>query len=185
MFDTSTPDYSLTAVVERNISAGRLSPTARNMSFGDTLRQYREANGLTWRVTFAELGLPVDYEGGMTDPRVHIIASTAFYRGCNVAGDDEFGVSVAWVDLDEWIDIEPGDYDALDIPRCLDDIDALSYWLRTAPGMYGHRYAVAFLDANGIRSVLGFKSRKRAVKLFRTWNAAYQAWLEECGDLED
>lgn len=177
---TPVHEHEQATVVEQNIRAGRLSPAARGMSFGDVLRQYHDANSLTWRQTFTELGLPVDYDDCMTDTRVELIVRAA-YVDDNYTGSDMFGYCVAWIDLDDWLSVEPSDYTTLDIPRCLDG-DALGYWLRTAPGMRGHRYALAYWGRYGERLVTGFKSRKRMMEAFRRHEGDWLAWLEDNRD---
>ena len=120
---------------------------------------------------------------GMHDTRVDIIVRAAFDGG-DTTGDDDYGVSVAWVDL-----ADIGDYGAImrdfadDLPTgCMVD-DAfgmsLAAYLATLHDMAGRRYALAYWDANGCRSVVGYSTRADMMAAFRVLEADYLAWLDD------
>lgn len=119
---------------------------------------------------------------GMHDTRVDILTRAAFHGFGDTTGEDDFGYSVAWVDL---LDIGTfGDLTreyAADMPTISEDDmgESLAAYLATWRDMSGCRYALTFWDANGSRSAIGYSSREDMMHAYREHEAAYLAWLDE------
>lgn len=112
----------------------------------------------------------------MHDERVNIMVANAFNGMGDVTGEDDFGVSVAWLDLDDYVEA----YGSKDVPDgCDDDSDALSEWLKTWRDVNGSRYVLAYIDANGSRSAIGYDSRADVMAAFREHESAYLNWLDQ------
>jgi len=128
----------------------------------------------TWHEVTAETLARWDVETvtprGMHDERVDMIVENAFNGMGDSAGDDEFGASCAWIDLGDHLE----DYRHT-VPVGV-DYWALGAYLTTAPGMSGERYALAYIDANGCRSVVGYSSRADMMTAFRDFENAVAEW---------
>lgn len=110
----------------------------------------------------------------MHDERVNIMVANAFNGMGDSTGEDDFGVSVAWLDLDDYVEA----YGSPDVPEgCGDDPDTLSEWLKTWRDVNGARYVLAYIDANGSRSAIGFNSRAELLKVYREYENDYLTWL--------
>lgn len=110
----------------------------------------------------------------MHDARINVIIANAFNGLGDATGDDDFGYSVAWIDLDDYVD----DFGIPGVPaECVGDCFALSDWLKTWPDINGSRYALAFIDAHGYRSAVGYDSEADMRAAFDEHAAAYMAWL--------
>ena len=169
------------ALIRKAIDEGKLAPAAIEMSLADILEQYSGANGLTLTEAFDELGIPQpDYYGGMHDHRVEIIVRNAFNGLGDSFGSDEFGRSVAWIDLADHIEIEPTDYSVLGLPQAI-DYSVIGDWLSTWRDIDEHRWVLAYWDANGSRSAIGYTSREDMMHAYRELEAEYLAWDDEAG----
>ncbi len=120
---------------------------------------------------------------GMTDERVNVIVYNAFNGFGDIVGEDDFGYSVAWIDLDDYVEL----YDAklLDnLPDGVDknDTDSLSAWLKTWRDINGERWVLAYLDADGTRSAVGYSSHSDMMKAFKEHEATYTKWLTTNSD---
>ena len=97
----------------------------------------------------------------MHDEEIDLIVFNAFNGLGDTTGSDEFGISVAWLDL--------ADY--LEDPECRRDSDELTMLLMAY--MSEHRYVLAFIDANGVRSALAFDSFEDMMREFRQYEEEY------------
>ncbi len=168
-------------LIRKAIDEGKLAPAALDMSFADILEQYQGANALSLTDAFDELGIPQpDYYGGMHDHRVEIIVRNAFNGMGDSFGDDEFGRSVAWIDLADHIELEPTDYSVLGLPQAI-SYDIIGEWLMTWRDCAEERWVLAYLDADGSRSAVGYTSRESMMKAYRELESEYLAWLDETG----
>lgn len=168
-------------LIRKAIDKGKLAPAAIEMSLADILEQYSSANALTLAEAFDELGIPQpDYYGGMHDHRVEIIVRNAFNGLGDSFGSDEFGRSVAWIDLADHIELEPTDYSALGLPQAI-DYSVIGDWLSTWRDIDEHRWVLAYLDADGSRSAVGYDSRESMMKAYRDLESEYLKWLDESG----
>ncbi len=112
---------------------------------------------------------------GMHDERVNVIVTNAFNGFGDSTGEDDFGYSVAWIDLDDFVECDG----FTDVPtECRNDSDALGAWLRTWQDVNGERYALAYIDANGSRSAIGYSTRGDVLAAYREHENAYAAWLD-------
>ena len=115
---------------------------------------------------------------GMTDSRVDVIVVNAFDGLGDMTGDNEFGLSVAWINLDDHLDTM-----GLDMPdECRNNDEALSAWLKTHPPVDGNRWVLAYLDCNGFRDVQGFPSKNDMRKAFQSFENEYLEWLDVDAD---
>ena len=112
---------------------------------------------------------------GMTDERVNVIVYNAFNGMGDSTGDDNFGYSVAWIDLDDYVECDG----FIDVPEeCRNDSDALASWLKTWRDVAGCRYALAYIDADGSRSAIGYYTREDVLEAYSAHVAAYLAWFD-------
>ena len=159
------------------IDAGKLSPAALDMRFDDVLDQFASANGLSLVEAFDELGIPQpEYYGGMHDHRVEIIVRNAFNGLGDSFGSDEHGRSVAWISLNDHLELEPTDYD-LGLPLAI-DYWVLGDWLSTWRDIGETRYVLAYLDADGSRSAIGYDSHESMMHAYRELESEYLTWEE-------
>lgn len=107
---------------------------------------------------------------GMHDERVDTIVENAFNGMGDSAGDDEFGVSCAWIDLADHLE-EYGHT----FPSGV-DYWSLGAYLTTAPGMSGERFALAYIDANGCRFVVGYATHGDMMQAYRDFENAVAEW---------
>ena len=113
----------------------------------------------------------------MHDERVNCIIFNAFNGFGDSTGSDEFGFSVAWIDLNDHLE-----------PECLDHhelypySDDVSAYVKTLPELAGgachgddkpHRYALAYIDATGIRSVVAYCTHADMMHAYRAIEAEY------------
>lgn len=98
---------------------------------------------------------------------VDIIVSNAFNGMGDSTGNDDFGVSVAWIDLQDFLEDpqNPGCYS--------DDIS------REAIAYTGSRWTLAYWYASGNRDVMGFPTRSEMMDVFRSFEADYLAWADD------
>lgn len=120
---------------------------------------------------------------GMHDTRVEIIVHNAFNGMGDSTGSDEFGYSVACIDLSDHLDYDEAARSYSDIP------DGVDYWnlgayLATWRDMSGCRYALAYWDADGSRSVVGYTTHADMLHAYRAIEAEYLVW-EESNDAEE
>lgn len=97
----------------------------------------------------------------MHDDRVNCIVYNAFNGFGDSTGSDEFGYSVAWIDLDDHM--EPDGLDQYELYPYSDDISA---YVKTWRDVAGCRWALAYWDADGSRSAVGYLSRDDAWLMF-------------------
>lgn len=109
----------------------------------------------------------------MHDERINSAVYNAFNGMSDTTGSDEYGVSVAWLDLDDHL--EPECLDHYELYPYSDDVSA---YIKTHPAINGARYILAFWDANGSRSVLACQSREEMMKYYRSHEAEFLAWEE-------
>lgn len=170
-------------LIRKAIDDGKLAPAAIEMSLADILKQYAGANALTITEAFTELGIPQpDYYGGMHDHRVEIIVRNAFNGLGDSFGSDEFGRSVAWIDLADHIELEPTDYSVLGLPQAI-DYSVIGDWLSTWRDIDEHRWVIAYWDADGSRSTVGYTSREDMMHAYRELEAEYLAWDDDESDV--
>lgn len=117
---------------------------------------------------------------GMTDDRVNVIVYNAFNGFGDVVGEDDFGYSVAWIDLDDYVEM----YDAKlleNLPEGTDrnDTDSISAWLKTWRDVNGSRWVLAYLDSDGSRSAIGYSNQPSMMKAFKEHEEAYNKWFNE------
>lgn len=114
----------------------------------------------------------------MHDERVNIMVANAFNGVGDATGEDDFGTSVAWLDLDDYVEA----YGSTDVPEgCYDDSDALSAWLKTWQDVNGARYVLAYINADGSRYAIGYESHADMMQAYREHENAYLKWLD--GDM--
>lgn len=122
---------------------------------------------------------------GMHDTRVEILVHEAFNGMGDSTGSNEFGYSVAWIDLADHLD-----YDAAQRIAGADGMpEGVDYWnlgayLATARDMSGCRYALAYWDANGSRSAVGYSTHADLMHAYRAIEAEYLSW-EDSIDAEE
>lgn len=102
--------------------------------------------------------------------QIDSIIANAFNGLGDSTGDDDFGVSVAWIDLHDYIapmgipgePVEDDDYQ-----RAI-----LAYMGST------NRYALAFIHADGRREVDGYETDSAMREVYRLWDADYRTFLD-------
>lgn len=109
----------------------------------------------------------------MHDDRVICIAINAFADIDRVTGSDDFGYSVAWIDLDD--NLEP---DGLDNYELYPTAESVSEYVKTWRDVAGCRWALAYWDANGNRSAVGYEGRADMMAAYRAIESEYLAWAE-------
>ena len=127
----------------------------------------------TWHdvaaVTLARWNAATVTPGGMHDERVDAIVTSAFNGIGDITGNDEFGVSVAWIDLADHLEFDAIVRDSRrfggSIPADV-DYSTLGAYLATAPGMDGERYALAYWYADGTRYAVGYPARAALADAF-------------------
>jgi hypothetical protein len=98
----------------------------------------------------------------MHDEILDFIVYNAFNGNGDVTGDDEFGVSVAWIDLGDYLD------SGIAMPGSeLREMDLGELSRITMEYNGNHRYALAFIDANGFRDIDGYDSYPEMMEVFR------------------
>ena len=107
---------------------------------------------------------------GMHDARVDVIVSNAFNGMGDMTGSDEFGYSVAWLDLADHLEA-----DGADLPACV-DYQTLGAYLATWCDVAGSRYVLAYWEANGSRSAVGYDTRDAMMSAYRDIEAEFIAW---------
>ena len=111
---------------------------------------------------------------GMTDERINVIVYNAFNGMGDSVGEDDFGYSVAWLDLHDYIEI----YDRKVLPAgVVNKTDNISDWLKTHPDVKGNRWVLAYLDSNGSRSVVSYADKSSMMKIFKEQSNDYSRWL--------
>ena len=114
---------------------------------------------------------------GMHDERVECIVYNAFNGMGDTAGSDDYGHSVAWIDVQDHID-----YTGNDVPEGV-TYENVGAYLATWRDMAGCRYALAYIDANGCRSAIGYETRADMMHAYRAIESDYLAW-EESADID-
>lgn len=107
---------------------------------------------------------------GMHDERVDIIVANAFNGMGDATGSDDFGYSVAWIDLADHIDTQG--FTTPD-PVTYQNVGA---YLATWRDVSGCRYALAYIDSNGSRSAVGYATRTDMMDAYRAIEAEYLSW---------
>jgi hypothetical protein len=107
----------------------------------------------------------------MGDERVTCIISNAFNGLGDSTGSDDFGYSVAWIDLNDHLDPE-----GLDHPELYPYSDDVSAYVKTWRDMQGCRYALAYLDADGTRSAVGYGTRADMMHAYHALESEYLAF---------
>lgn len=107
----------------------------------------------------------------MHDDRVICICINAFHGFGDTTGSDNFGISVAWIDLDDHL--EPDGLNNYELYPYSDDVSA---YVKTHPHVGGKRYALAYWHADGRREVLGFDSKAEALTVFQSFADEFDAW---------
>jgi hypothetical protein len=119
---------------------------------------------------------------GMHDTRVDLMVHAALNGISDATGSDAFGYSVAWLDLsDHTIDESELAY-FHDVPTGVDYWN-LGAYLATWRDVGGCRYALAYLDADGSRSAVGYATREDMMTAYREHESAYLAWEESADSL--
>jgi hypothetical protein len=108
---------------------------------------------------------------GMHDTRVEVGVANAFNGLGDSTGSDEFGYSVAWLDLADHLEVSA----YRDIPAGIDYWN-VGAWIATHRDMSGCRYALAYWDANGSRSLVGYSTRADMLAAFRAIESEFLAW---------
>lgn len=109
----------------------------------------------------------------MHDDRIECIVLNAFNGMGDITGSDDFGISVAWIDLQDHL--EPDGLDNYELYPYSDDVSA---YVRTHPHIGGKRYALAYWRADGIREVCGFETRAEMMEVFRSFENDYMQFEE-------
>ena len=109
----------------------------------------------------------------MIDDRIHCIIFNAFNGLGDSTGDDSFGVSVAWVDLDDHLEPEGLDHEAYPFS---DDVSA---YVKSHPEVDGARWVLAYLTADGNRYIYGFPSKAEMMATYREYERDYLEWLDQ------
>lgn len=118
----------------------------------------------------------------MHDDRVNCITYNAFNGLGDTTGSDEFGYSVAWLDLNDHL--EPEGLDHHELYPYSDDV---SEYVKTLPELAGgtchgnnepHRYMLAYWQADGQRSVVAYCSRDDMMIAYRAIESEYNAFEE-------
>jgi hypothetical protein len=133
---------------------------------------------LSWADTteseIREIGTRADaaHVVGMHDARVEIMCENAFNGFGDETGSDEYGVSVAWLDLSDHIE-----YADSDVPEGV-TYENVGAYLATHPHVEGFRYVLAYWQDNGSRSVMGFATREEMRATLDSFTADFNAWEE-------
>jgi len=111
---------------------------------------------------------------GMHDQRVDAIVFNAFNGFGDTTGEDDFGLSAAWIDLDDFVEVASPQ----DLPSNVkNETDAISKWLKTYTG--GKRWVVATINSQGIRDAKGFNSKNDMMKAYNQVDKEYSKWLNQ------
>lgn len=120
----------------------------------------------------------------MHDTRVEIMTYAAFGGSpSDATGSDEFGYSVAWLDLSDHIIDESELAYFHDVPIGV-DYWSMGAYLATWRDVGGCRYVLTYLDANGSRSAIGYATREDMMTAYREHEAAYLAWEDADADAD-
>lgn len=92
-----------------------------------------------------------------------LIIYNSFNGFGDVIGSDEYGFSVAWLDLHDHLETSNGR--ALD-PSEVEDLEEAA----------GGRYVIAYLHDNGIKEWVAFEDYSEMKKLWRELDAEYSVW---------
>ena len=109
----------------------------------------------------------------MLDDRIQCIVYNAFNGLGDVTGSDEYGISVGWVDVDDYL--EPN---GLDNYELYPTSDSVTEYVKTHPKV-DSRWILAFWTAGGTRYIETFKYRAEMLKTFREFENEFAEWLEE------
>lgn len=90
----------------------------------------------------------------MIDERIQCIVLNAFNGFSDTTGDDAYGYSVAWVDIQDHMDP-----DGLDHHELYPYSDDVTEYVSTHPDVTGYRYFLAYWDADGSRYVVAHDTR--------------------------
>lgn len=107
----------------------------------------------------------------MNDDRISCIVFNAFNGFGDTTGSDEFGISVAWIDLDDHL--EPEGLDHYEMYPYSDDISA---YVKTHPCIDGKRYALAYWHADGRREAMGFDAQEECLTVFQSFDDEFMAF---------
>lgn len=107
----------------------------------------------------------------MHDERIDCIVFNAFNGFGDVTGSNEFGYSVAWVDIDDHM--RPEGLDNHELYPYSDDVTA---YVKTHPDVEGYRYFLAYWDADGFRSVIAYDTRQDMKAAFEGLASEFNAF---------
>jgi len=111
----------------------------------------------------------------MRDPRIECLLHNAFNGVGDMCGEDDFGYSVAWMDLNDFLEV-PSGIDTKGLrSHYTDDV---TRWVKTAPGVDGERYILLYLDANGDCYAVAYTSRENVRAAYTDHVRAYAEWWE-------
>lgn len=106
----------------------------------------------------------------MHDDRVNCITYNAFAgQWDSITGNDEFGISAAWIDLDGHLSEE-----GLDNYEIYPTEESIRKYVKTY--IDGKRFALALWDSNGNRTVYGFDSELDVLAEFNAYRQAFELW---------
>lgn len=113
----------------------------------------------------------------MHDDRINCVVFNAFNGLGDTTGGDDYGVSVAWIDLDDHL--EPEGLDHYELYPYSDDV---SVYVKTHPAINGARYCLAFWYADGSREILACESHDAMMEYYRAYEASFMAWCDSADD---
>lgn len=97
---------------------------------------------------------------------IELIVSNAFNGMGDASGSDEFGYSVAWIDLGDYLEDYPNGVTG--------DTEALSAVAIAAND--GERYALAYIDADGSRYHVAYHTKTDVIAAYRALEAEFLAF---------
>lgn len=105
-----------------------------------------------------------------------VIFTNAYNGFGDTTGDDDFGQSCAWLDLNDFITED----NIADVPHTVrGDSDALTDWIQLHPHIRGRRWALVWLDSHGNKSFEAFQTRNAMMRDYRAFEKSYTEWLGE------
>ena len=121
----------------------------------------------------------------LRDSAYRVMADVVFTNAYNgfgdTTGDDDYGMSCAWIDLHDFI-TEDGH---TDVPHtCKGDSDALTDWIQLHPHIRGRRWALVWVDSNGNKSFDAYQTRSAMMRDYRAFEKAYLDWSESVEEVE-
>jgi hypothetical protein len=112
----------------------------------------------------------------MHDEILDFIVYNAFNGNGDIIGSDDFGVSVAWIDLQDYLDESfLPKYEDSKYPGPL----SLEERSRIAIEYAGNRYALAFIWSSGNREIDSFDSQSEMMERYRAWEKEWNEWNDD------